>query len=362
MIVLHISKSSTYSGMENVAINIIKSMPEDIRCVYLTATGSVETKLLDNNIEYIGVEKVDEKVIKEVIDDIKPDILHAYEYDVSLMCTKVTDEIPIISHIYSLPKWVQKIGPKAVVYGGACKNFARIILPNKAVEEKAWFKDKMKGKTDILGVPFDAVKVFEKGYLAGTEMSAEKLAAYKSDLLFVGYLTEDKNPLEFIKIVKEVSKNHPDIKATIVGGGDLGSECLKLIEKLELSNNIKMAGMQHNPYIYMNQTKIIVAPSKFEGYGLAVVEAMAFGKPILASRVGGFIVTVDDCCGKICGTEKKPVDKEAFVSNIEELLTNSEIYRMKSDGARKRAKALNNFDAYMEEVVKIYEDVYKTVK
>ena len=114
MIVRHISKSNKYSGMENVAINIMKSMPDEVRCVYLTATGSIETKLLDNNIEYIGMEKIDEKAIKEVIDEIKPDIIHAYEYDVSLMCTKVTDEIPIISHIYSLPKWVERIGPKAI--------------------------------------------------------------------------------------------------------------------------------------------------------------------------------------------------------------------------------------------------------
>ena len=71
MKVLHISKSNTYSGMENVAINIIKSMPEDIHCVYLTATGSVETKLLEHDIEYIGVEKVDEDVIRRTIDEVK---------------------------------------------------------------------------------------------------------------------------------------------------------------------------------------------------------------------------------------------------------------------------------------------------
>ena len=35
---------------------------------------------------------------------------------------------------------------------------------------------------------------------------------------------------------------------------------------------------------------------------------------------------------------------------------------MKSEGARKRAKDLNNFDTYMEEVIKIYEDAYKTVQ
>ena len=362
MTVLHISKSNKYSGMENVAISIMKSMPEDIHCIYLTATGSIETKLLEQNIEYIGMELVDENTIKKVIEQVKPDMIHAYEYDVSLMCTKATDDIPIISHLYSIPKWVQKIGPKSVIYGGVCKNFVKIIIPDKAVAEKAWFRDKMEGKTVALGVPFDAVKTFEKGYVAATEMTKEKLESYKSDLLFVGYLTDDKNPYEFIKIVKEVKKNHPDIKAIMVGGGDLGSECLSLIGKLDLMDNVKMVGMQYNPYIYMNQTKIVVVPSKFEGYGLAAVEAMAFGKPVLASKVGGLNVTVNDCCGKICGNDKKPIDREAFVSNIDELLTNSEIYRMKSDGARKRAKALNNFDAYMGEIVKIYEEVYKTVR
>lgn len=362
MKILHVSKSSTYSGMENVAINIIKAMPDEIHSVYLTATGSVETKLLEQDIEYIGVEKVDEHAIKSAIDEVQPDIIHAYEYDCSLMCTKVTDNIPIISHLYSVPRWVQKIGTKSVIYGGACKNFAKIIIPSEIVEKKAWFKDKMKGKTVVLGTPFNAVKIFEKGYVAGTEMSKEKLEAYKSDLLFVGYLTDNKNPIEFVRIVEQVKKTHPQVKAIIVGGGDLGSECLSLIGKLGLAENIKMVGLQHNPYIYMNQTKILVAPSKFEGFGMAAVEAMAFGKPVLVSCVGGLPHSVDDYCGKVCGTEKKPVDRDAFIANIVELLDNPEIYRMKSEGARKRAKDFNNFETYMEEVKKIYEDAYQTAR
>ena len=207
MIILHVSKSGKYSGMENVAINTIAAMPEDYRCVYLTATGPIETKLLDNDIEYIGVEKVDENAIKEAIDEVKPDIIHAYEYDCSLMCTKVTDTIPIISHLYSIPRWVQKIGPKSVIYGGACKNFSKIIIPDKLVEEKAWFKDKMEGKTVVLGTPFNAVAIFEKGYLAGTEMTKEKLESYKSDLLFVGYLTDNKILTSLSKSLRKFLKH-----------------------------------------------------------------------------------------------------------------------------------------------------------
>ena len=66
---MHVSKSNKYSGMENVAINIIKAMPAEIESVYLTPTGSVETKLLEADVSYIAVEKVDEKAIKEAIDD-----------------------------------------------------------------------------------------------------------------------------------------------------------------------------------------------------------------------------------------------------------------------------------------------------
>lgn len=362
MIVLHVSNSSKYSGMENVAINIMKSMPDKVRCVYLTATGSIETRLLDQGIEYIGVEKVTEEAIKNAIAEIKPDIIHAYEYEASLMCTKVTDDIPIVSHLYSMPRWVVKIGPKSIIYGGACKNFAKIITPDEVVEQKAWFKDKMEGKTANLGVPFNATAVFEKGYLAGNEMSKEKLEGYRSDLLFMGYLTDDKNPYEFIRLVKEVKKTHPDIKAIMVGGGDLGSECLSLIRKLDLTDNIRMAGLQHNPYVYMNQTRLLVITSKFEGFGMTAIEAMAFGKPVIASCVGGLIVTVNESCGMICGNEKQPIDKAAFLENINELLDDEEKYRTKSEGARKRAKELNNYDDYMEEVLKIYEDIYNTAK
>ncbi len=362
MVILHVSKSNKLSGMENVAISIMTSMPDNIRSVYLTATGSIETKLLEKNIEYVAVEIVDERAIQMVIKEYNPDIIHAYEYDCSMMCAKVTDEIPIISHLYSAPKWVQKIGPKSITYGGACKNFAKIIIPNERVEEKAWFKDKMAGKTRVLRVPFDAAAVFEKGYLAGTEMTKEKLEKYRSDILFVGHLTPDKNPYEFIKIIDAIRETHPKIKALMVGGGDLGSECLALIMKLGLQDNIKMVGLQHNPYIYMNQTKFVLVPSKFEGFCLAAVEAMSFGKPVLASYVGGLVDNIDDSCGALCGDSAKPENRALFVENAIKLLDDEELYHKKSDGARKRAKSLNNFQDYMKEMLDIYEDIYQSTR
>ena len=48
---------------------------------------------------------------------------------------------------------------------------------------------------------------------------------------------------------------------------------------------------------------------------------------MITSCVGGLIVTVDESCGMICGNEKQPIDKAAFLENINELLDDEEKYR-----------------------------------
>lgn len=357
MTILHVLKSKIFSGAENVATSIIKAMPDDIESVYLTAIGPIETKLLDMDIRYIAVEEVTVDEIKKAIEEVKPDIIHAHDFGCGLMCAKSTNEIPIISHLHSNPAWIQKIDPRSVAYGGVCKNFAKILTVSESVEKEAWFRDKMAGKTVCLGNPFNAANIFEKGYLSGTELSAEKKEQYKSDLLFVGRLTPEKNPMEFINIVAEVKKSIPQVRAIVVGNGELGGKCLKLIEKLKLEDNVKMVGFQSNPYNYMNMTKVLVMPSKYEGFGLVALECMTFSKPVLGSRVGGLQEIITENCGYVCSNGKKSVDKNTFAEQAILLLTDEAMYRKKAEAARKRAKEYDNYDAYMNKIQNIYEEI-----
>ena len=73
----------------------------------------------------------------------------------------------------------------------------------------------------------------------------------------------------------------------MVGTGSLEKECQKLIEEYQLETNVQMVGFQKNPYVYMLQSKISIIPSKWEGFGLVALEAMAFGCPVVAANVGG---------------------------------------------------------------------------
>lgn len=353
MTILHVLKSSIYSGAENVVCSIISGMPEGVDSVYMSASGPIETKLLELGIEHILVDEVNSDEIKKAVEKVHPDIIHAHDFGASLMCTRAVDDVPVIAHLHSNPNWIRKIHPKSLAYGTVCKKFAKILLVSDAIKKEAIFRDKMKDNTITVGNPFNMNKIQVLGYGAGTDNSKEKLEMYTSDMLFVGRLESEKGPEEFIKIVAQVKKEKPDVKAIMVGGGSLGRKCLNQVGKLGLTENIFFVGFQSNPYIFMNHTKISIIPSSFEGFGLVALENFTFGKPVVARPVGGLNDIVDDSCGAFAQSTEE-FSKEAI-----KLLTDNDYYDKKSVGARKRAKAFNNYEDYVDGIKAIYDIVIK---
>ena len=71
-----------------------------------------------------------------------------------------------------------------------------------------------------------------------------------------------------------------------------------------------------NPYPVLNASKIMILPSKWEGYGLVAVESLSLGIPVICSGAGGLKNIVNSSCGKICK------NKDDYVQEIIELLDN----------------------------------------
>ena len=108
-------------------------------------------------------------------------------------------------------------------------------------------------------------------------------------------------------------------------------------------------GFKKNAYDYMANTKLQIMPSKWEGFGLVALEAMAMGLPVLGTKEGGLVNIIDDSCGSICYT------LEDYVDAATALLTNQKLYSEKSEGARARAMEYNNIDDYCDKLFTIYE-------
>ena len=103
--------------------------------------------------------------------------------------------------------------------------------------------------------------------------------------------------LEIIDAIHLLMGKHPDIKLYIAGHkGDASGYVEDYISKLNLQNNIFLIGeiSAEEKINYLRNCRIDLQPSRYEGFGLAIAEAMSCGAPVITSAVGEVPVVVKD--------------------------------------------------------------------
>lgn len=342
--VLHVLNTGSYSGAENVAITIIESFRkfgfDDFDFVYVSLEGSIKDVLNEKNIRFEPVKNMSLREVRRVIRKYCPDIIHAHDFTASIVCAFVTGGIPLISHIHNNSPWIKKYCINSFVYGLSCLKYKYILGVSNSVFDEYVFGKYIQNKTKVIGNPVDIQKIREKAY------SAEDKSSY--DIVFLGRLSEAKNPIGFVDIIEKVAERIPDITAVMIGSGELESEVANRIRAKKLSKNITIKGFMSNPYGILKASKFLCMPSKWEGYGLAAIEALALGKPVVTSPVGGLMEIVNSSCGDLCE------DNKTFVDSIISYIYNNEIYEKKSFSANKRAEELDNIQFYIKKIGKIY--------
>jgi glycosyltransferase involved in cell wall biosynthesis len=114
---------------------------------------------------------------------------------------------------------------------------------------------------------------------------------------WVGRMEPVKNPLLFVSAMREVHTHLASLRSVMIGDGDLRSAIEKQIENEELCGKITLPGWQAGSDLldFYADTHMVVLSSRDEGTPLVLVEAMAAGKPFVATNVGG---VPDMVCGK----------------------------------------------------------------
>lgn len=118
------------------------------------------------------------------------------------------------------------------------------------------------------------------------------------DILFVGSLIERKQVDKIIISFKEIVNQYPNCKLAIVGEGQDKFKLLALSKSLMLENNITFYGFQNNVKSFLLRSKIFIMASKVEGLPVALMEAMACEKLVIAPAVDNIpTVLIDNLTG-----------------------------------------------------------------
>lgn len=129
-------------------------------------------------------------------------------------------------------------------------------------------------------------------------------------ILNIGNLTDVKGQKYLIEAVNRLKKKYKDIFCLIIGEGPLRNRLQNQINKHRLQKNVQLLGIKphHQLNKWINASDILVVPSLSESFGVVQLEAMACGKPVVATRNGGsqeIIISSD--YGLLC-QKKKPKD------------------------------------------------------
>lgn len=153
-------------------------------------------------------------------------------------------------------------------------------------------------------------------------------------VLFMGWVVPTKGTEELIEAWNRVGASHPEQTLVLVGPGE--PAYLKSLREKCRVPNLRITGeMEHDDAMrIMAEAGIFVLPSHTEGFPNVVAEAMALGRPVIASNVGaiGWMLEPD------CGVLVPAGDADALAQALEALLSDPARRRTLGDNARRKAE------------------------
>jgi len=226
-----------------------------------------------------------------------------------------------------------------------------VTAPSKAVLEQ--YKDLVRpGQWTVYPNPIDHHR-FSPGMQGGDG---------EPEVLFLGRFEWHKGPQVLAQAIPLVLRERPDVRFSFAGrdwywtGGGLLSEHVWQTIPSWARTRVSFAGELPREEVpeRLQRTTVCVFPSLWENFPYAVLEAMACGKPVVASRVGGIPEQIED---GVSGLLVEPDSPQELAEAILRLLSDEALRRRLGQAARQRVEMCYAPEVVVRQAVEVYRQV-----
>jgi glycosyltransferase involved in cell wall biosynthesis len=325
----NLAKHLAAKGHEvHILTSLDKGFPVESR-----ENGYMVHRIARHNIRIFGTIILYIKIIA-LLRKIRPEIVHCQGTVISISAwvTKLLWNIPYIIYGHGTDEYYPKWYLKPIIRLALKKADVTIALTLDMKKAMQKIYDR-----NILVIP-NGIDLNQFLNLSRKTARANlKIKDHEEIILFVGSLLPIKGLKYLIYAMEPVHLSHPDVRLFLVGNGPLRNELEHLVTKVDLETCVNFCGRITNDKVpdYIVASDIFVLPSLSEGLPIVILEAMAGGLPIIASKVGGIPEIVIEKENGLLFEPKKP---EQITKQISFLLDNNDLKHQISRNNKEKIK------------------------
>ncbi|MFH1782215.1 MAG: glycosyltransferase family 4 protein [Candidatus Omnitrophota bacterium] len=367
MRILLLTTHLNIGGISTYVVSLAKALKAKGNEVYVVSSGGVLVpKLTKEGVSHIKIDLLTKsflhpKVFKGIFEIHR--LVKTLDIDIIHAQTRITQVIGFFVSKISKAKFV------STCHGFFRKNPGRAIFPawgEKVIAISEAVKDHLKKDFNVdesrIALIYNGIDIKKFLRVAITEDEKKEFKnkfGIKEGSKVIGTIsrfTPDKGHDVLLYAFKEILKEAPDIVLVFVGDGKEKSRIIDFMQSFNLSDNVVFIKPQINTVNVLSIMDIFMfTPTRKEGFGLVLLEALAMGKPIVATNVGGVSTVIKD---GVNGFLVGPMKPELLIKPVLKLLKDEELYKNMARAGKETVVQKFSVDGMADKT----EDIYNEVK